>query len=122
MDDKEGQSVCGFLLRMILNGVLLFLLIIELPGIFVDTLGGALLGAAIIGLANGAVRPLLALKTKPLNWFTLGGLTFFMNILTPMLVIKTLPGFQIYSMAAPVTGVCLMTLCSCTLSKVIKDR
>lgn len=121
-DLKEGQNVCGFLLRMILNGVLLFLLIVELPGVFVDTLGGALLGAAIIGIANGAVRPLLALKDKPLNWVTLGGLTFFMNILTPFMVIKTLPGFQIYSMIAPVTSVCLMTVCSCTLSRVIKDR
>jgi putative membrane protein len=87
--------VCGFLLRMILNAVLLFLVIIELPGVFVDTLGGALLGVAIIGLVNGALRPLLALKTKSLNWLTLGGVTFFMNVLTPMMVIKTLPGFQI---------------------------
>lgn len=114
--------MCGFLLRMILNGVLLFLLIVELPGVFVDTLGGALLGAAIIGIANGVVRPLLALKDKHLNWVTLGGLTFFMNILTPFMVIKALPGFQIYSMIAPVTSVCLMTVCSCTLSRVIKDR
>jgi putative membrane protein len=114
--------VCGFLLRMILNAVLLFLIIIELPGIFVDTLGGALLGVAIIGLVNGALRPLLALKKRSLNWLTLGGVTFFMNVLTPVMVIKTLPGFQIYSMVAPVTGVCLMTVCSCTLSRVIKDR
>jgi putative membrane protein len=114
--------MCGFLLRMILNGVLLFLVIVELPGVFVDTLGGALLGAAIIGLANGAVRPLFALISKPLNWRNLGGVTFFMNILAPLMVIKALPGFQIYSMIAPVTGVCLMTVCSCTLSRVIQDR
>ncbi len=114
--------MCGFLLRMILNSVLLFLLIIKLPGIFVDTLGGALLGAAIIGLANGAVRPLIALRTKPLSWFRLGGFTFFLNVLTPLLVVKALPGFQIHSVVAPVASVCVMTLCSCTLSRVIQDR
>lgn len=119
---RRLKGVCGFLLRMIINGVLLFLVIVKLPGIFVDTLGGALLGAAIIGLANGAVRPLLALTAKPLNWLNLGGVTFFMNILTPFMVIKALPGFQINSMIAPITDVCLMTVCSYTLSRVIQDR
>ena len=114
--------MCGFLLRMIINGMLLFLVIVELPGVFVDTLGGALLGAAIIGLANGAVRPLLAMTAKPLNWKNLGSITFFMNILTPLVVIKALPGFQISSMTASITGLCLMTVCSCTLSRVIQDR
>jgi len=114
--------MCGFMLRIIINGVLLFLVIAELPGIFVDTLGGMLLGVAIVGIANAAVRPILLLAARPLNWLNLGGMTFFMNILAPLLVIKTLPGFQIYSMIAPVIGVFFITICSFTLSKVIQDR
>ena len=114
--------MCGFMLRIIINGVLLFLVIAELPGIFVDTLGGMLLGVAIVGIANAAVRPLLLLTARPLNWLNLGGVTFCMNILAPLLVIKTLPGFQVYSMIAPVIGVFFITICSFTLSKVIQDR
>ncbi|WP_378950422.1 phage holin family protein [Pelosinus sp. sgz500959] len=114
--------MCGFLLRIIINALLLFLVIAELPGIFVDTLGGMLLGVLIVGLVNATVRPIMMLASRPLNWLHLGGATFIMNIVTPFIVIKTLPGFQIYNMTAPILGVFLMTICSCTLSKVIQDR
>ncbi|MDR3590566.1 MAG: phage holin family protein [Negativicutes bacterium] len=112
----------GFLLRIIINAVVLFVVAVELPGIFVDTLGGTLLGAAIIGLANAAIRPLLSMAPVPFNILTLGGCTFFTNLLTPLMVVKTLPGFAISSFLAPAAGVLLMTVCSCTLSKVIHDR
>ncbi|MBP2627937.1 MAG: rane protein of unknown function [Firmicutes bacterium] len=114
--------MCGFMLRIIINAVLLFLVIAELPGIFVDTLGGMLLGVAIIGIVNAAVRPILMFTARPLNWLNLGGVTFFMNILTLLIVVKILPGFQIQSMTAPVIGVFFITICSFTLSKVIHDR
>jgi len=114
--------VCGFLLRIIINALLLFLVVTELPGIFVDTLGGMLLGVLIIGIVNAAIRPLLLLNARPLNWLNLGGVTFLMNVLTPLMVMKTLPGFQIYSMTAPVVSVFFLTICSFNLSKVIQDR
>ena len=47
----------GFLLRIVINAVLMVLVVFELPGIFVDTFGGTLLGSAIIGFANAAIRP-----------------------------------------------------------------
>lgn len=112
----------GFLLRIIINAVLLFLIIIELPGIFVDTLGGMLLGVGIMGIVNGALRPVLLKMARPFDWFNLGAVTFFMNIVTALLIIKMLPGFQINSMLAPLMGILLLTICSCTLSKVIQDR
>lgn len=114
--------MCGFMLRIIINAVLLFLAITELPGIFVDTLGGMLLAVVIVGIVNAAVRPILMLTARPLNWLNLGGVTFFMNILTVLIVVKILPGFQIYSITAPIIGVLFITICSFMLSKVIHDR
>ncbi|MBC8014771.1 MAG: phage holin family protein, partial [Sporomusaceae bacterium] len=93
-----------------------------LPGIFVDTLGGLLLGVAIIGIANAAVRPILTFTARPLDWLNLGGVTFCLNIITPLMVMKTLPGFQINSITAPVIGVFFITIFSSTLSKMIHDR
>ena len=112
----------GFLLRIIINALLLFLVIAKLPGIFVDTLGGMLLGVVIIGIVNAALRPLLMLLNRPLNYLNLGGVTLFMNILTLLMIINILPGFEINSMIAPSIGVLLLTICSFTLSKVIQDR
>nr|WP_092074787.1 phage holin family protein [Dendrosporobacter quercicolus]NSL49278.1 phage holin family protein [Dendrosporobacter quercicolus DSM 1736]SDN13544.1 putative membrane protein [Dendrosporobacter quercicolus] len=112
----------GFLLRIMINGIMLFLVIVKFPGIFVDTLGSTLVGVTIIGFANAAIRPLLAIAELPFTWQTLGSFTLFTNVLTPMMVVKTLPGYQIHSIIATLGGLLLITVCSCTLSKVIKDR
>jgi len=116
------RAVSGFLLRIIINAVILIMLVIELPGVFVDTLGGTLLGGVIVGLANAAIRPLLMIAALPFNLLTLGGITFMTNIFTPFMVVEALPGFQISSVMASLTGILLMTLCSFTLSKIIQDR
>jgi len=112
----------GFLLRIIINALLLFLVIAELPGIFVDTLGGMLLGVVIVGIVNATLRPILMFMDRPLNYLNLGGVTLIMNILTIFMIITILPGFQINSILAPSIGVLLLTICSVTLSKVIQDR
>lgn len=112
----------GFLLRIIINAVILFIVVIELPGIFVDTLGGTLLGAAIVGIANAAIRPLLSVAALPLSILNLGGITVMTNIFAPIVVVKALPGFQVSGMVTSLAGILLMTLCSMTLSKVIHDR
>lgn len=112
----------GFLLRIIINGVVLVAVVAKLPGIFVDTLGGTLLGAAIIGLANAVIRPLLSYISLPLDSLTLAGVTVVTNLFTPLMVVKTLPGYQITGMLASLSGILLLTVCSFTLSKVIQDR
>lgn len=112
----------GFLLRIIINAVVLFLVVVKLPGVFVDTLGSTLLGATIVGLANATIRPLLSLAELPFNTITLGSLTFITNIFAPLMVAKTLPGVQISSIMAPLAGMVLISVCSYTLTKVIHDR
>lgn len=114
--------MCGFLLRIIINAAVLFIVVAKVPGIFVDTLGGTLLGVAIIGLANAAVRTIMSLIDIPINTLTLGGWTFFTNLLASFMVVNTLPGFQISSFVTPMVEIMLMTVCSFTLSKVIHDR
>jgi len=114
--------VSGLLLRIVLNAVVLFMVIVKLPGIFIDTLGGTLLSATIVGIANGAIRPLLALAAIPFNALTLGWTTFVTNIFAPLMVVKTLPGIEISSLMAMVVSILLMTACSFALSIIIQDR
>lgn len=112
----------GFLLRIIINALILCAVLAKLPGFSVDTLGGAMLAAAIIGLANAAIRPLLALIEVPFNTKTVGLLAFLTNLVVLPLLIGTLPGFQVSSLLAPVAGVMLMTFCSFAVTRVIQDR
>ena len=114
--------MCGFLLRIVINAALLVLVIFELPGIFVDTFGGTLLGSAIIGFANAAIRPMLSVLSAPLNGLTLGGFTFITNVFAPLAVVTTLPGFQISGVFSPLFGVLVLTACSVALTKAIQDR
>ena len=114
--------MCGFLLRIIINALVLFLVVVNLPGVFVDTLGAALLGAAVIGLANAAIRPFIAFAQLRLSGVTLGGVTFLTNIFAPFMLVEALPGFQIYGALSPIAGIFVMTVCSVTLTKVIHDR
>jgi len=114
--------VCGFLLRIIINALMLFFFLTEFPGVFVDTLGGILAAVAIVGIANAAVRPLMAKVSLPCRGVALGGITFVTNLVTPLMLVKTLPGIQIAGAAAPVAGLCLLTACSFAVSKVIEDR
>jgi putative membrane protein len=112
----------GFLLRIVINAALLVLVVFELPGIFVDTFGGTLLGSAIIGFANASIRPMLSALSAPLDSMTLGGFTFATNIFAPLAVVATLPGFQISGVVSPMMGVLFLTVCSIALTKTIQDR
>lgn len=114
--------VSGFLLRIILNGMILFAGLIQLPGIFVDTLGSTLLGAAIIGVANAAIRPLMLLRALPFDMLTLAGVTLMINLVTPLIVVHALPGFVFSNVTIPFLGIVLVTICSCMLTRGIRDR
>ncbi len=111
----------GFLLRIIINALIVFAMVIALPGIFIDTLGGALLGVAVIGLVNAVIRPLLRMADRTVHWTQLGGLTLVANMLAVLAVIRVVPGVQI-SGVMTIAGIPLMTVCSCALSKIIQDR
>ncbi len=50
-----------------------------LPGIHVSGLGGALISAAIIGIVNALVRPLLQILTFPITILTLGFFLLIVN-------------------------------------------
>ena len=114
--------MCGFLLRIIINALVLFVVVVKLPGVFVDTLGTTLLGAAIIGIVNALIRPFFAFAKVKFTGLRLGGFTFAANIFTPFMVVQTMPGIQVYSALATIPGIVLMTACSFTLTKVIRDR
>lgn len=112
----------GFLLRIVINAALMVLVVFELPGIFVDTFGGTLLGSTIIGFANAAIRPLLSAVSAPLNSLTIGGFTFATNIFAPLAVVTALPGFQISGILSPLMGIVFLTMCSYALTRFIHDR
>lgn len=110
----------GFLLRILINALVLVMVVVKLPGVFVDTLGGILLGAVIIGLVNAAIPFLLTMLQHP--GVSLGRFTIAVNCFTPLAVVSALPGYRISGLLASVAGVALMTATSYMCSRIIRDR
>jgi len=57
--------------------------------------GSIILAAAVLGLANAILKPILALLTLPLIIFTLGIAYFFLNVLMLLIAEWITPDFSI---------------------------
>ena len=65
------------------------------PGIRVESLTTAIVAAAILGIINIVLRPVLLILTLPLTILTLGVFAFVINALMLLLVAYFVPGFVI---------------------------
>jgi putative membrane protein len=64
-------------------------------GVEIERWGGILIGAAVLGIANAVVKPILAILTLPLIVFTLGLAYFAINVLMLALAEWIAPDFSI---------------------------
>jgi putative membrane protein len=62
-------------------------------GFIVKSFTAALVAAAILGLVNAIVRPIVVLLTLPLTIVTLGLFLFVVNAIMLLLVSRLTPGF-----------------------------
>lgn len=69
-----------------------------LHGVFVGGWFPALVAAAVLGLVNVTIKPILFILTLPINLLTLGLFTFVINALMLGIVSWVVPGFQVSSL------------------------
>ena len=69
-----------------------------LRGVFVGGIFSALIAAALLGLVNMTIKPILFILTLPINLLTLGLFTFVLNAMMLGLVSWLVPGFQVASL------------------------
>ncbi|MFW6295954.1 MAG: phage holin family protein [Halothece sp.] len=73
-----------------------FLIISWLPlGIEIDSLGKAFLSAAVFGILNAILKPILGVLTLPLIFLTFGLFLFILNAFIFWLAAKIVPGFRL---------------------------
>jgi putative membrane protein len=90
-----------------------------LDGIRVTGIFPALLAAALLGILNAILRPLLILLTLPLNILTLGLFTFVINALMLMIVSSVIPGFDVRGFWTAVLGALIIGAASWLLNRFI---
>lgn len=85
----------GFLLRVAIVALGLWLAIQILPGLHFAGSGTLLAAALLLGVVNAIVRPIAVLLTLPLTLLTLGLFLLVVNAAMVGLVALLLPGFQV---------------------------
>lgn len=85
----------AFLIRALISAAAL--LVVAWLGIGVQVSGfwAAFVGAVILAVANGLLRPLLLLLTLPISVLTLGLFTFVVNALIFWAVLTVVPGLGV---------------------------
>jgi putative membrane protein len=92
-----------------------------LQGIWVKDLFSCILAAAVLGLLNVSIRPLLILFTLPINILSLGLFTFFINALMLKMVSLVIPGFEVRGFWAAVVGSLIISIVSGLFNRFIRD-
>jgi putative membrane protein len=112
----------GILMRWLLLTVAILLTPYLVGGIQVTGFFAAFFAAAVLGILNALLRPLLLIITLPINIFTLGLFTFVINGLLLKMVSGVVPGFRVYGFWSAVFGSLIISLVSWLLSSFINEK
>lgn len=107
------------LLVWILNALALLAVTYLMPSIHVSGFVAALIAAAVIGLVNMLIRPILVLLTLPVTIVTLGLFILVINGLLFLLVGNVLQGFEVHGLWAGIVGAFLYSVISWLLSAIV---
>nr|WP_199077032.1 phage holin family protein [Pedobacter sp. ASV19] len=82
------------IIEILLMGLAVLIGAYIVPGVHVDGFGSAIIAAVLIALANATVGLILRVMTFPLNFLTLGLVSFIISVLMIMLVSHFMTSFH----------------------------
>ncbi|MGI6126261.1 MAG: phage holin family protein [Planifilum sp.] len=106
----------GLIVRLLLNGLAVFLAAQLIPGIEVKGFGTALFAALILGIVNTFIRPVLVFFTLPISLLTLGLFTLVINALLFWLVGSLVTGFEVHGFLSAFFGAIIVSIISWVLN------
>jgi len=83
------------IIEVLLMGLAVFIGARLVPGVSVDGYGTAIITALLIALANATIGFILRVLTFPVNFLTLGLVSFIISVLMIMLVSNLMSGFNV---------------------------
>ncbi|HEY1090034.1 MAG TPA: phage holin family protein [Burkholderiaceae bacterium] len=90
------------------------------PGVTVRSFAAALIAAAVLGLLNTLLRPLLVLLTLPVTVLSLGLFLFVINALMFWAAANLLDGFAVAGFVAALIGSLIYSLCGLAVDVLIE--
>ncbi|MCX2482109.1 phage holin family protein [Pedobacter sp. MR2016-24] len=83
-----------FIIEILLMGLAMLLGSYLVPGVHIAGFGAAIIAAVLIALANATIGFVLRLLTFPINFLTLGLMSFIITVLMILLVDNLMTGFN----------------------------
>jgi len=111
----------GLLLRWFIQTIAILAAAYVLKGIDVTGFVPALAAAALLGILNAFVRPLLLLLTLPLNILSLGLFTFVINAFLLKIASLVIEGFTVEGFWAALLGSLFISFVSALLNLFVRE-
>lgn len=111
----------GLLIRWLIQTAAVMVASYILEGIHVSGFLSAFFAAALLGILNALLRPILFILTLPINILTFGLFTFVINALLLKMVSGVIPGFEVHGFWAAIIGALVISVISAILNLVIGD-
>ncbi len=112
----------GLFFRWIANALALLLVSYIIDGIYLRDPLAAFAAAAVLGVVNAIVRPIVLLLTLPITIVTLGLFTLVINAAMLALTASIVRGFEVTGFWPAVFGAFLLTLISWALTTLVSDE
>ncbi len=111
----------SFILRWVINALIVMLVAYVIPGVSVSSFWSALFAAVVIGVVNALIRPLILILTLPVNILTLGLFTLVVNALMFWLASAFVPGFNVDGFGPAFWGALLFWAVALITNSVVKE-
>ncbi len=102
----------GFLLRLLIAAVGLWLAQALVPGVEIHGAGTLFVAALLLGIVNAFVRPVLVFLTFPITIVTLGLFLWVINAAMLGLVARLLDGFALHGFGSALLGALVVSITS----------
>lgn len=92
-----------------------------IEGIRISGFFSAVFTAALLGILNTFLRPILLILTLPFNVLTLGLFTFVINAFLLMMASGVIPGFEVSGFFPAILGALIISIINWILNTLIRD-
>jgi putative membrane protein len=109
----------GFLVRLLITALGLWVADQLLSGITITGTGALIISALLLGIVNAVIRPIILILTLPLTVLTLGLFVFIVNGISLAIAAWLVPGFHIAGLWSATLGAIIVGLISWAASAFI---
>lgn len=111
----------GLIVRWVVNAIALYVTTRLVGGVHADSTEAILIAAAVLGIVNAVIRPIVLVLTFPFTIATLGIFIFIVNGLMLLLVSRWVSGFEVAGLGSAVWGALVLSIVSGIINFIVRD-